>query len=149
MYARFTDRARKVMLYANEEAERNNHEYINTEHILVGLMKEGSGIAVNILKNSDLDVRKVRLEIEKISKKELETIPQKQSLSHSTKKVIEYAMDESRAFRHNYVGTEHLALGLIREQKGIAAQVLKSLGVNYEDFREEVVTLIGFGIEPL
>lgn len=148
MYERFTDRARKVMQLANQEAQRFNHEYIGTEHILLGLVKEGSGVAANVLKNLDVDLRKIRLEVEKIvqSGPELVTMG-KLPQTPRAKKVIEYAMEEARNLNHNYVGTEHLLLGLIREQEGVAAQVLMNLGLKLEDVREEVLNLLGHGIE--
>src|SRR5438270_13964426 len=118
MYERFTDRARKVMQLANQEAQRFNHEYIGTEHILLGLVKEGSGVAANVLKNLEIDLRKVRLEVEKI----VQTGPGGDSLylgkpphTPRAKKVIEYSIEEARTLGHNDVGTEHLLLGLLRE----------------------------------
>src|SRR5690606_5279513 len=148
MYERFTDRARKVMQLANQEAQRFNHEYIGTEHILLGLVKEGSGVAANVLKNLDVDLRKIRLEVEKIvqSGPDLVTMG-KLPQTPRAKKVIEYAMEEARNLNHNYVGTEHLLLGLLREQEGVAAQVLMNLGLKLEDVREEVLNLLGHGIE--
>ena len=148
MYERFTDRARKVMQLANQEAQRFNHEYIGTEHILLGLVKEGSGVAANVLKNLDVDLRKIRLEVEKIvqSGPDLVTMG-KLPQTPRAKKVIEYAMEEARNLNHNYVGTEHLLLGLLREQEGVAAQVLMNLGLKLEDVREEVLNLLGHGLE--
>ncbi len=148
MYERFTDRARKVMQLANQEAQRFNHEYIGTEHILLGLVKEGSGVAANVLKNLEVDLRKIRLEVEKIvqSGPDLVTMG-KLPQTPRAKKVIEYAMEEARNLNHNYVGTEHLLLGLLREQEGVAAQVLMNLGLKLEDVREEVLNLLGHGIE--
>ncbi len=146
MYERFTDRARKVMQLANQEAQRFNHEYIGTEHVLLGLVKEGSGVAANVLKNLDIDLRKIRLEVEKIvqhgSGGEQLTLGR---LPHTprAKKVIEYSIEEARNLSHNYVGTEHLLLGLLREQEGVAAQVLMNLGLKLEDVREEVLNLLG------
>src|SRR5690606_27123408 len=148
MYERFTDRARKVMQLANQEAQRFNHEYIGTEHILLGLVKEGSGVAANVLKNLDVDLRKIRLEVEKIvqSGPDLVTMG-KLPQTPRAKKVIEYSMEEARNLNHNYVGTEHILLGLLREQEGVAAQVLMNLGLKLEDVREEVLNLLGHGIE--
>ncbi len=105
MYERFTDRARKVMQLANQEAQRFNHEYIGTEHILLGLVKEGSGVAANVLKNLDVDLRKIRLEVEKLvqSGPEMVTIG-KLPQTPRAKKVIEYSMEEARNLNHNYVG---------------------------------------------
>src|SRR5438093_356367 len=144
MYERFTDRARKVMQLANQEAQRFNHEYIGTEHILLGLVKEGSGGAANVLKNLDIDLRKIRLEVEKIVQAgpDMVTVDQVPQTARA-KKVIEYSIYEARSLNHNYVGTEHLLLGLLREQEGVAAQVLMNLGLKLEDVREEVLNLLG------
>src|SRR6266850_809460 len=144
MYERFTDRARKVMQLANQEAQRFNHEYIGTEHVLLGLIKEGSGVAANVLKNLDIDLRKIRLEVEKIVKSGPDMVTMgKLPQTPRAKKVIEYAIEEARNLNHNYVGTEHLLLGLLREQEGVAAQVLMNLGLKLEDVREEVLNLLG------
>ena len=129
---------------ANQEAQRFNHEYIGTEHILLGLVKEGSGVAANVLKNLDIDLRMIRLEVEKIvhSGPDMVTtgkLPQ----TPRAQKVIEYAMEEAKKLSHNYVGTEHLLHGLLREQEGVAAQVIISLGLKLEDVREEVARMLG------
>ena len=148
MYERFTDRARKVMQLANQEAQRFNHEYIGTEHILLGLVKEGSGVAANVLKNLDVDLRKIRLEVEKIVQHGPDIVSMgKLPQTPRAKKVIEYSMEEARNLNHNYVGTEHILLGLLREQEGVAAQVLMNLGLKLEDVREEVLNLLGHGME--
>ncbi|HOA72518.1 MAG TPA: ATP-dependent Clp protease ATP-binding subunit [Phycisphaerae bacterium] len=148
MFERFTDRARKVMALANQEAQRFNHEYIGTEHILLGLVKEGSGVGANVLKNLEVDLRKVRLEVEKLVKRGPDMVTMgKLPQTPRAKKVIEYAIEEARSLNHNYVGTEHLLLGLLREQDGVAAQVLMNLGLKLEDVREEVLNLLGAGIE--
>ncbi|HEY8503336.1 MAG TPA: Clp protease N-terminal domain-containing protein, partial [Gemmataceae bacterium] len=146
MFERFTDRARKVMQLANQEAQRFNHEYIGTEHILLGLVKEGSGVAANVLKNLDVDLRRIRLEVEKI----VQTGPGSDMVTMGklpqtprAKKVVDYSIEEARNLGHNYVGTEHLLLGLLREQEGVAAQVLINLGLKLEDVREEVLNLLG------
>jgi ATP-dependent Clp protease ATP-binding subunit ClpC len=148
MYERFTDRARKVMQLANQEAQRFNHEYIGTEHILLGLVKEGSGVAANVLKNLDIDLRKIRLEVEKIVQSGPDMVTMGK-LPHTprAKKVIEYSIEEARNLNHNYVGTEHLLLGLLREQEGVAAQVLMNLGLKLEDVREEVLNLLGHNMD--
>jgi ATP-dependent Clp protease ATP-binding subunit ClpC len=148
MFERFTDRARKVMQLANQEAQRFNHEYIGTEHILLGLVKEGSGVAANVLKNLDVDLRKIRLEVEKLVQSGPEMVTMGK-LPHTprAKKVIEYAMEEARNLNHNYVGTEHLLLGLLREEEGVAAQVLRNLGLKLEDVREEVLNLLGHNLD--
>jgi ATP-dependent Clp protease ATP-binding subunit ClpA len=145
MYERFTDRARKTMQLANEEALRFDHGYVGTEHILLGLVKEGSGVAANALRNLGADLRRVRSEVERI----LLPGPGGQvvmgRLPHAprAKKVIEYSIEEARNLNHDYVGTEHLLLALIREQEGVAAQVLMNLGLTLERVREEVLTLLG------
>ena len=146
MFERFTDRARKVMALANQEAQRFNHEYIGTEHILLGLVKEGSGVGANVLKNLDVDLRKVRLEVEKLVKAGPEMVTMgRLPQTPRAKKVIEYAIEEARNLNHNYVGTEHLLLGLLREHDGVAAQVLMNLGLKLEEVREEVLNLLGAG----
>ena len=148
MYERFTDRARKVMQLANQEAQRFNHEYIGTEHMLLGLVKEGTGVAANVLKNLDVDLRKIRLEVEKLVQNGPEMITMgKLPQTPRAKKVIEYSMEEARNLNHNFVGTEHILLGLLREQEGVAAQVLMNLGMKLEDVREEVLNLLGNGLE--
>ena len=148
MYERFTDRARKVMQLANQEAQRFNHEYIGTEHVLLGLVKEGSGVAANVLKNLEVDLRKIRIEVEKIVQSGPDMVTMgKLPQTPRAKKVIEYAMEEARNLNHNYVGTEHLLLGLLREQEGVAAQVLMNLALKLEDVRDEVLNLLGHGLE--
>jgi ATP-dependent Clp protease ATP-binding subunit ClpC len=148
MYERFTDRARKVMQLANQEAQRFNHEYIGTEHVLLGLVKEGSGVAANVLKNLDVDLRKIRLEVEKLVQSGPEMVTMgKLPQTPRAKKVIEYSMEEARNLNHNYVGTEHILLGLLREQEGVAAQVLMNLGLKLDEVREEVLNLLGHGLE--
>jgi ATP-dependent Clp protease ATP-binding subunit ClpC len=136
------------MALANQEAQRFNHEYIGTEHILLGLVKEGSGVGANVLKNLDVDLRKVRLEVEKLVKSGPDMVTMgKLPQTPRAKKVIEYAIEEARNLNHNYVGTEHLLLGLLREHDGVAAQVLMNLGLKLEEVREEVLNLLGAGVE--
>ena len=148
MYERFTDRARKVMTLANQEAQRFNHEYVGTEHVLLGLVKEGSGVAANVLKNLDVDLRKIRVEVEKIVQAGPDMVTMgKLPQTPRAKKVIEYAIEEARNLNHNYVGTEHLLLGLLREQEGVAAQVLMNLNLKLEEVREEVLNLLGHGMD--
>ncbi len=148
MFERFTDRARKVMALANQEAQRFNHEFIGTEHILLGLVKEGSGVGATVLKNLDVDIKKLRLEVEKLVKSGPDMVTMgKLPQTPRAKKVIEYAIDEARNLNHNYVGTEHILLGLLRESEGIAAQVLMNLGLKLEDVRQEVLNLLGAGVE--
>ena len=122
MNERFTDRARKVMQLANQEAQRFNHEYVGTEHVLLGLIEEGGGVAANVLQNLGIDLAKVRREVEKIIQPGpwpvgTENLPR----TPRAKKVMEYALEEAHGFQHNYIGTEHLLLGLIREVETVAA----------------------------
>src|SRR6516225_661959 len=148
MYERFTDRARKVMQLANQEAQRFNHEYIGTEHILLGLIKEGSGVAANVLKNLEVDLRKIRLEVEKLVQSGPDMVTMgKLPQTPRAKKVIEYALEEARNLKHNYVGTEHLLLGLLREQEGVAAEILDNLDLKLDEVREEVLNLLGHGMD--
>ncbi len=147
-FSTLTDRARKMLALANQEAQRLGHEYIGTEHILLGLVKEGSGVGANVLKNLDIDLRKVRIEVEKLVKTGPEMVTMgKLPQTPRAKKVIEYAIEEARNLNHNYVGTEHLLLGLLREHDGVAAQVLMNLGLKLEEVREEVLNLLGAGAE--
>lgn len=149
MYERFTDRARKVMALANQEALRLDHEYIGTEHILLGLVKEGLGVGANVLKNLNVDLVTVRTEAESYLEHGPDMIRTgKLPQAPRAKRVIEYAIQEARALKHNYVGTEHLLLGLLREQDGVAAQVLMNLGLNLEHVRTETLMLLGKGLEP-
>ena len=149
MFERFTERARKVMALANQEAQRFNHEYIGTEHVLLGLVKEGSGVGANVLRNLGVDLAKVRMEVEKLVKAGPDMVTMgKLPKTPRAKKVVEYAIEEARNLSHNYVGTEHLLLGLLREQEGVAAQVLMNLGLKLEEVREEVLNLLGAGVEP-
>lgn len=143
MYERFTDRARQVMQLANQEAQRFNHEYIGTEHVLLGLIKEGSGVAARVLKNLGLDLRQLRVEVEKLIQSGPEPVGRKLPQTPRAKKVIEYAMEEARHLDHNYVGSEHLLLGLLREDEGVAAQVLTNLGLKLDDVRNETWQLLG------
>ena len=144
MYERFTDRSRKVMQLANQEAQRFNHEYVGTEHILLGLIKEGSGVARNVLKNLDIDLNKARAEVEKLVQPGPDMVLMgKMPLTPRSKKVVEYAIEEARDLGHNYIGTEHLLLGLIRETEGVASQVLMNCGVKLEEVRQESLDLLG------
>ncbi len=149
MYERFTDRARKVMQLANQEAQRFNHEYIGTEHILLGLVQEGSGVAANVLTNLDVDLRKIRREIEKVVQHGPDTVmTDRLPQTPRAKRVIEYAILEARQLDHNYIGTEHLLLGLLREGDGVAGQVLMNLGLKLDTVRELVLNLLGGAGDP-
>src|SRR5579875_946671 len=141
-FDRFTERARKVLSLAQEESQRFNHNYIGTEHILLGLVREGEGVAAKILANLGVELTKVRTAVEFIIGRG-ERPPQGEiGLTPRAKKVIELAVDEARRLGHHYVGTEHLLLGLIREGEGIAAGVLESLGVSLEKVRAQVIKVL-------
>jgi ATP-dependent Clp protease ATP-binding subunit ClpC len=147
MFNRFTERARKVILLAREEAKRFNHDYIGTEHILLGLIREGEGVAAVVLQKMGLSPDKIRLEIEQLVQPGPATVVSGDiPFTPKAKKVIELAMEEARTLGHNYIGTEHLLLGLIRESEGIAAQVLLNLGLSLENVRQEIMELLGSAI---
>ena len=115
MFDRFTDRAKKVMNLARQEAQRFNHEYLGTEHVLLGLVQEGSGVAANVLKNMGIDLNKIRMEVEKIVKTGPSMVTMGQlPFTPRAKKVLELSMEEAGTIGHNYIGTEHLLLGLIQ-----------------------------------
>ena len=134
---------RKVMQLANEEARRLNHEYIGTEHILVGLVKEGFGVATTALRNLNVDLDRIRIEIGKLVCSGPGPVPRGTlPMTPRARKVIGFAMDEARSLNHNHVGTEHILLGLLREDQGVAAQVLMNLGLALDTVRKEVRTLV-------
>ncbi|MDO8663018.1 MAG: ATP-dependent Clp protease ATP-binding subunit [Candidatus Omnitrophota bacterium] len=144
MFNRFTERARKVIILAKEEARRFNHDYIGTEHILLGLIREGEGVASAVLQKLGLSLENIRLEVEKLvqpgpSTQIIGDIP----FTPRAKKSLELAAEEARSLGHNYIGTEHLLLGLIREGEGIASQVLLNLGLDLNTVRNEVMELLG------
>jgi ATP-dependent Clp protease ATP-binding subunit ClpC len=143
MGTRFTERAQRVILIAQEEAKRLNHDYVGTEHILLGLVALGEGVSAQVLTNLNVDIRKVRSEIEKIvctgdNMMLLGEIP----FTPRAKKVLEYAVEEAQHMGHTYIGTEHILMGLIREEEGVAARVLDNLGLKLETVREEVMNLL-------
>jgi ATP-dependent Clp protease ATP-binding subunit ClpC len=141
----FTDRVRKVLQMAREEAARLHHEYVGTEHILLGLIREGEGVAAAVLQNLNVDLEEIQQKIEETVKKGKAAAATGPDLPYTSraKKVLELAMTEARELNHSYVGTEHLLLGLLREEKGIAAQVLTDAGVNLEQSRAETLRLLG------
>ena len=147
MFNRFTERARKVIVYAKEEARRFNHDYIGTEHLLLGLVREGEGVASAVLQKLGLDLETIRIEVEKL----VQPGPQTQVLGDipftpRSKKALELAAEEARALGHNYIGTEHLLLGLVKEGEGMAYRVLLNLGLDLGKLRNEVMELLGSGI---
>ncbi|MBI4972014.1 MAG: ATP-dependent Clp protease ATP-binding subunit [Candidatus Omnitrophica bacterium] len=144
MFDRFTERARKVIILAKEEAKRFNHDYIGTEHILLGLIKEGESVAAAVLQTLGLSLETIRLEVEKLVQFGPSTIVSGDiPFTPKAKKVIELAMDEARRLGHNYIGTEHLLLGLIKEGEGVASHVLMNVGLDLNKVRTEVIKLLG------
>ncbi|MCX5714451.1 MAG: ATP-dependent Clp protease ATP-binding subunit [Candidatus Omnitrophica bacterium] len=144
MFNRFTERARKVIILAKEEARRFNHDYIGTEHILLGLIREGEGVASTVLQKLGLSLENIRIEVEKL----VQPGPTTQIIGDipftpRAKKALELAAEEARSLGHNYIGTEHLLLGLIREGEGVASQVLLNLGLDLNTVRNEVMELLG------
>ncbi len=147
MFNRFTERARKVIVYAKEEARRFNHDYIGTEHLLLGLVREGEGVAAAVLQKLGVDLETIRIEVEKL----VQAGPQTQVLGDipftpRSKKALELSAEEARALGHNYIGTEHLLLGLVKEGEGMAYRVLLNLGLDLGKLRNEVMELLGSGI---
>src|SRR6266852_5769697 len=147
-FERFTERARKVLALAQEEAERSHHSYIGTEHVLLGLLREGDGIAAKALNNLGVEIDKVRKTIEPLLGPNQRLIVQQQIIPTSrVKKVIEISFEEARRMGHNYVGSEHLLLGLLTEGEGIAAHVLQDLGATLDKVRVEMERLRQGSIE--
>ncbi|MCL4532287.1 MAG: ATP-dependent Clp protease ATP-binding subunit [Actinobacteria bacterium] len=141
-FDKFTERARKVLTLAQEEAQRFNHNYIGTEHLLLGLVREGDGVAAKVLANLGVDLNKVRSAVEFIIGRGDRTVTGDIGLTPRAKKVIELAVDEARRLNHHYIGTEHLLLGLVREGEGIAAGVLESLGVSLDKVRNQIIHVL-------
>jgi ATP-dependent Clp protease ATP-binding subunit ClpC len=144
MSTRFTDRAQKVIMIAQEEAKRLSHDYVGTEHVLLGLVSLGEGVAAQVLSNSGVSFAHIRMEIEKMvgmgdNMMLLGEIP----FTPRAKKVLEYAVEEAQHMGHSYIGTEHILLGLIREEEGVAARVLENLGLKLDSVRQAVLELIG------
>ena len=145
MFSRFTERARKVILLAKEEAKRLNHDYIGTEHILLGLVREGEGVAAAVLEGLlGINLETVRLEVEKLIKPGTDLLVSGDiPFTPKAKEVIELAFDEAKKMGHNYIGTEHLLLGLLRQKEGIGAQVLLNLGLDMNKLKEAIMHLLG------
>ena len=141
-FERFTERAKKVLTLAQEEAERSHHSYIGTEHLLLGLLREGEGLAAKVLNNLGVEIGKVRQTIESVLGRNERIIIQQIIPTSRVKKVIEISFEEARRMGHNYVGTEHLLLGLLIEGEGIAAHVLEDLGATLEKVRSEIERLL-------
>jgi hypothetical protein len=144
-FDKFTDRARKVLTLAQDEAQRFNHNYIGTEHLLLGLVREGDGVAARVLENMGVELPKVRTAVVfRLGRGERPGVGEG-GLTPRAIRVLELAIDEARRLVQNYIGTEHLLLGLVREGEGIAAGVLESLGVNLDKVRHEVIRVLSQG----
>ncbi len=144
MFNRFTERARKVIVLAKEEARRFNHDYIGTEHLLLGLIREGEGVAAAVLQKMGVSLEGIRLEVEKLVQPGPSTQMQGDvPFTPRSKKALELSAEEARSLGHNYIGTEHLLLGLIREGEGVASQVLINLGLDLNRVRSEIMELLG------
>ena len=143
MFERFTERARRVIILAQEEAKRLNHSAVGTEHLLLGIIREGEGVASKVLEFLNINPERVRAEIESAIGRGERTPYEEVPLTPRAKKVLELALDEARRLGHNYISTEHLLLGLIREGEGVAARVLEAAGADLERVRSQVVSLLG------
>jgi len=141
-FDKFTERARKVLRLAQEEAQRLQHNYIGTEHLLLGLVREGEGVAGKVLTSLDVDLEKVRKAVEDIIGRGDRIVLGEIGLTPRAKKVIELAVDEARLLNHHYIGTEHLLLGLIREGNGIGADVLESFGLSLQEVRAKTIQVL-------
>lgn len=143
MFKRFTERARRIVILAREEAERYCHEYLGTEHLLLGVLKDGGGIAILVLNKMGVDIKLMKEKVEK-------SLPQSSStlnigdipFTSRAKKVLEYSVEEARTLGHNYIGTEHILLGLIKEKDGQAAKILNSFGIHYAETRENILNVL-------
>ncbi|HLH60515.1 MAG TPA: Clp protease N-terminal domain-containing protein [Ktedonobacteraceae bacterium] len=141
-FDRFTGRARRVLAYAQEEAQRFQHNYIGTEHLLLGLVRDGDGIAAKVLQGLGVELPKVREAVEFIIGRGDRIVLGEVGLTPRAKKVVELAVDEAHRLNHHYIGTEHLLLGLLEEGQGIAAGVLESMGLDLEQVRRETLRLL-------
>jgi ATP-dependent Clp protease ATP-binding subunit ClpC len=141
-FDKFTERARKVLQLAQEEAQRLHHNYIGTEHLLLGLVREGDGVAGNVLKSLGVDLEKVRKAVEDITGRGDRIVLGEIGLTPRAKKVIQLAVDEAQRLNHHYIGTEHLLLGLLREGEGVAAGVLESFGLSLQEVRAKTIQVL-------
>jgi ATP-dependent Clp protease ATP-binding subunit ClpC len=141
-FVKFNEQARKVLSLAQEEAQRFNHYYIGTEHLLLGLVSVSDGTAARVLRSLDVELSKVRSAVEFIITHPPKTTSTDVGLTVLAKKVIELTVDDARRFNHQYIGTEHLLLGMLREGEGIAAGVLTTLGVTLEKLRTQTIQIV-------
>ena len=142
LFDRFTERAQKVMVYSQEEAIRQNYNYIGTEHILLGILREGEGIAAQVLNNKGVNLDTVRQQVEALVGKGQQEVGQVVGYTPRTKTILELSVEEARSLGQNYIGTEHLLLALIREGEGVAAQILAAMGLNFDSIRQEIIGLL-------
>lgn len=148
IFDRFTERAQKVMVYAQEEAVRLNHNYIGTEHLLLGLIREGEGIAAQVLKNKGITLDAVRNNVEAVIGRGQQKVEQVIGYTPRTKNILELSLNEARNLGHNYIGTEHLLLALIREGEGVAAQILSAMGMNLDNTVQEIMNVLSSDNRP-
>jgi ATP-dependent Clp protease ATP-binding subunit ClpC len=144
-FDKFSERARRVLTYAQEEAQNLNHNYIGTEHILLGMVREEDGVAARVLASMDVNLAKLRSAVEFVIGRGEKPSSGETGLTSRAKKVIELAIDEARTLNHNYIGTEHLLLGLLREGEGVAAGVLDSFGITIDKTRAEITRVLSQG----
>ena len=143
MFKRFTERARRIIILAREEAEHYRHEYLGTEHILLGVLKDGGGVAIEVLHKMGVDIKNAREKVEK-------SLPQSSSVvnigdipfTSRAKKVLEYSVEEARAVGHNYIGSEHILLGLVKEKEGQASKILTGFGIYYTETRKNILNML-------
>ena len=143
MFKRFTERARRIVILSREEAERYSHEYLGTEHLLLGVLKDGGGIAISVLNKMGVDIKTLKEKVEK-------SLPQSSSslnigdipFTSRAKKVLEVSVEEARSLGHNYIGTEHILLGLIKEKDGQASKIFNSFGIYYPETRENILNVL-------
>nr|YP_009564936.1 Clp protease ATP binding subunit [Gelidium coulteri]YP_009565336.1 Clp protease ATP binding subunit [Gelidium sinicola]QBA96287.1 Clp protease ATP binding subunit [Gelidium coulteri]QBA96687.1 Clp protease ATP binding subunit [Gelidium sinicola] len=147
MFERFTEKAIKVIMLAQEEARRLGHNFVGTEQILLGLIGEGTGIAAQVLKSMNVNLKDARIEVEKIIGRGSGFVAVEIPFTPRAKRVLELSLEEARQLGHNYIGTEHLLMGLVREGEGVAARVLENLAVNVSSIRTEVIQMLGDNAE--
>ena len=143
MFERFTEKAIKVIMLAQEEARRLGHNFVGTEQILLGLIGEGTGVAAKVLKSLGVNLKDSRIEVEKIIGRGSGFVAVEIPFTPRAKRVLELSLEEARQLGHNYIGTEHLLLGLIREGEGVAARVLENLGIDLTKIRTQVIRMLG------
>ncbi|CAI5955481.1 unnamed protein product, partial [Closterium sp. NIES-64] len=149
MFERFTEKAIKVIMLAQEEARRLGHNFVGTEQILLGLIGEGTGIAAKVLKSLGVNLKEARVEVEKIIGRGSGFVAVEIPFTPRAKRVLELSLEEARQLGHNYIGTEHLLLGLLREGEGVAARVFENLGADAGNIRSQVIRMVGESAEAV